>query len=81
MLNTPHPPSHTYTHTLPHHHHDVNPADLSVGNDLHVHGVLTEQSVNGRETGPEVVRVEDLELGDGLELVHMSFGHLKTEWA
>ena len=37
-------------------------ADLSVCDDLHVHGVLGEESVNGRETRPEVVRVEYLEL-------------------
>ena len=56
-------------------------AYLSVCDDLHVHGVLGEESVNGRETGPEVVCVEYLELGDGLELIHVSFGYLQLEYA
>lgn len=51
-------------------------ANLSVSDDLHVHGALGEQPVNGWQVGPKVVGVEHFELGDGLELVHMSFGHL-----
>ena len=51
--------------------------DLSVGDDLHVHGVLAEESVDGWKIGPEVVRVEYLELGDRLEFINMSFGYLQ----
>ena len=49
---------------------------LGVGDDLQVEGVLVLQPLDGGQGDPQVVGVEDLELGDGLELVHVGLGHL-----
>ena len=49
---------------------------LGVNDDLQVHGVLLLQPLDGGQGDPQVVGVEDLELGDGLELVHVGLRHL-----
>lgn len=49
---------------------------LRVDDDLQVHGVLLLQPLHGGQRDPQVVGVEDLELGDGLELVDVSLGDL-----
>ena len=52
------------------------PPHLPVGDDLHPHGLLVQQSLDGSQTHPQVVGVEHLELFDGLELVHVILRHL-----
>ena len=49
---------------------------LGVDDYLHVNGVLLLQPLDGGQGDPQVVGVEDLELGDRLELVHVGLGHL-----
>lgn len=49
---------------------------LWVDDDLQVHAVLLLQSLHSRQRDPQIVGVKDLELGDGLELVHMGLRDL-----
>lgn len=49
---------------------------LGVDDDLQVHAVLLLQPLDGGQRDPQVVGVEDLELGDGLELVHVGLRDL-----
>ena len=49
---------------------------LFVGDDLHLEFVLLDHTLDGTEVHPDVVRVEVLELLDGLELVDVLLGHL-----
>ena len=49
---------------------------LGVDDDLHIHGVLLLQPLDSCQGDPQIVGVEDLELGPGLELDHMGLGHL-----
>ncbi len=50
---------------------------LWVDDDLQVHGVLLVQPLDGRQRDPQVVGVEDLELGHRLELVHVGLWYLR----
>ena len=49
---------------------------LPVGNDLSLDAVPLDKSINGGQTGPQVVGVEHFELCDGFELIHVVFGYL-----
>ncbi len=50
---------------------------LWVDDDLQVHGVLLMQPLDGGQRDPQVVGVEDLELGDRLELVDVGLWYLR----
>lgn len=49
---------------------------LGVHDDLHIHHTLLLQPLDGSQRNPQVVGVEDLELGDRLELVHVGLWNL-----
>jgi hypothetical protein len=49
---------------------------LAVGDNLHAELVVLDNTLDGTEVHPDVVRIEVLELLNGLELVHVLLGHL-----
>lgn len=49
---------------------------LGVDNDLEGELLGLDDALDGLEVDPEIVGVEDLELGDGLEVIHVVGGHL-----
>ena len=61
----------TLTHLLLHSH-------LPIDNDLNLHPVLIQKSLDGSQTHPQVISVEDLELLNRLELIHVIFWYLWT---
>ena len=52
---------------------------LPVHNDLYTHGVLIQKPLDGSQTDPQVVSVEDLELLDRLKFVHMILSYLEKQ--